>query len=192
MSALALVMLLLVPTAASAHTGAGPTHGLLHGLTHPLFGMDHLLAMVAVGLWAAQRGGRAVWALPAAFVATMVVGGVLGAAGVGLPGVEAGILLSVLVLGALVAAAARLPIPTSVAAVALFALFHGHAHGAEMPHSTSGLFYGIGFVVATALLHATGIAVVVALQGARIERHPALVRLAGVSISVAGAALWLF
>ncbi len=188
---LVLGLLALLPTAAFAHTGVGPTHGLLHGFTHPLFGWDHLLAMFAVGLWAAQRGDRSVWLLPAVFVGTMVVGGLLGVVGVPVPGVEAGILASVLVLGGLIALAARFPLALGVAAVALFALFHGHAHGTEMPAAVSGVAYGLGFAAATALLHATGILVVLAAQATIGERRHTWLRIAGASISAAGLALWL-
>lgn len=184
-------LLALVPTAALAHTGVGPTHGFAHGFAHPLLGLDHLLAMVAVGLWGAQRGGRAVWALPAAFVGAMIVGGAIGVAGLPLPAVEAGIVASVLLLGAAIALAARPALPLAAAVVALFALFHGHAHGTEMPAAVSGVFYGAGFASATALLHAAGIAFVVGLRrvlGA--ERH-AWVRVAGAAIACAGIVLWV-
>ena len=160
---------LFAPTVAWAHTGVGPTDGLIHGLAHPVLGADHLLAMVAVGVWATQLGGRAILALPAAFVATMAIGAVAGAAGLGLPGVEAGILLSVLALGALAAAATRLPIVLAMAVVAIFALFHGHAHGTEMPATIAGWAYGMGFVTATAALHAAGIGLVLA---APLGRRP--------------------
>jgi urease accessory protein len=120
--------------------------------------------MVAVGLWAAQRGGRALWLVPLTFVSIMIVGGILGMGGVGIPYVEQGIAASVLVLGIFIAAAVRLPLAASMAIVGLFALFHGYAHGAEMPDSSSGLAYGIGFVVATASLHLSGIALGIAAQ----------------------------
>lgn len=149
---------LLLSTLAHAHTGHGSTSGFMHGFEHPMGGLDHLLAMVAVGLWAAQLGKRALWAVPATFVAVMTLGGIMGAAGVALPFVEQGILASVLVLGVLVATAARLPLAASMAIVGAFALMHGHAHGAEMPGSVSGLTYGLGFVLATAALHSVGIA----------------------------------
>ena len=161
---LVLGLLALLPTAAFAHTGVGPTHGLLHGFTHPLFGWDHLLAMIAVGIWAGQRGGKARWLLPLAFVGTMAVGATLGVLGTGLPGVEAGILASVLVLGVLIAASAELPLAAAAALVAAFALFHGHAHGSEMPLTHSGIAYGAGFCLATALLHGMGVALPVLLS----------------------------
>ncbi len=183
-------MLLLAATPLLAHTGVGPAHGFLHGVAHPLGGWDHLLAMVAVGLWAAQRGGRATWLLPLAFVLGMVAGGALGVGGVALPGVEAGIVLSVMLLGALVAAAARLPLAASLILVALLAVTHGHAHGSEMPASVSAASYALGFSAATALLHAAG--VFVALGMARLAgqaRANATVRIAGSAIGAAGVLL---
>ena len=130
----------------------------MHGFQHPLGGLDHLAAMVAVGLWAGIAGGRRVWVWPLAFVAMMVVGGLLGRAGVALPMVEPVIALSVVVLGVLVAATIRVPVALGAVIVAVFAIFHGHAHGAEAPE-TGWLGYAAGFVVATALLHAVGIAI---------------------------------
>ena len=172
--ALFLAAALLAPSVAQAHLGAGPTHGLTHGFAHPLTGLDHMAAMVAVGLWAAQRGGRALWLVPLTFVSVMAVGGVLGVTGVPLPLVEPGILASVLVLGVLVAAAVRLPLVASAALVGVFALLHGHAHGTEMPATAAGLAYGAGFVAATALLHAVGIGfglLASRLAGARLVRY---------------------
>ena len=148
---------ILTPTIAFAHTGIGPTVGFSHGFLHPITGLDHVLAMVMVGMFAAQLGGRALWLVPAAFVAVMAAGGALGVAGYPLPFVEIGIALSVVTLGALVAFGVRLPTAVAMAVVALFAIFHGHAHGSEMPETAAGLTYGLGFVVATALLHMAGI-----------------------------------
>ncbi|MBV9066587.1 MAG: HupE/UreJ family protein, partial [Methylobacteriaceae bacterium] len=147
----------LVPSAAFAHVGLGDTSGIAHGFMHPLSGADHVLAMVAVGLFAARLGGRALWLVPLSFVAMMVFGGVLGIAGVDLPYVEIAIGLSVVVLGLVVAAQVNPPLAIAMAVVGSFAIFHGHAHGAEMPETASGLAYGAGFVIATALLHAIGI-----------------------------------
>ena len=127
------------------------------GLVHPLGGLDHILAMLAVGLWVAQLGGRARWMAPATFIGVMTLGGALGLAHVSLPFVEQGILLSVLVLGVLIAAAVRLPLVASAAIVGLFALCHGFAHGAEMPDTAAGFTYGAGFALATALLHGSGL-----------------------------------
>ncbi len=168
--------LLSVPLLAQAHVGVGQTSGIFNGLTHPAAGFDHIAAMVAVGLWAAQLGGTAVWIVPLSFVTAMTMGGALGAAGISIPFVEPGIAASVLVLGLLIAAAVRLPLFISGVLVGLFAVFHGHAHGAEMPETVSGLAYGIGFVLATGLLHSGGIGLGL-LARKRAGSH--LVRLAG-------------
>lgn len=147
----------VLPSAAFAHTGAGDASGFLHGLEHPVSGLDHLCAMVAVGLWAAQMNGRALWLLPLTFVAAMVLGGLLGMSAIAVPFIETGIILSLLVLGLLIAAAVRLPLLIGAMVAGTFALFHGYAHGAEMPQAVSGLGYALGFVLATAALHASGI-----------------------------------
>jgi urease accessory protein len=142
---------------AQAHPGHNFS-GFDAGLAHPLHGIDHILAMVAVGLWAVQLGGRALWLVPAAFVSVMTLGGALGMAGISLPGVEVGIAASVLILGLLTMLAVRLPLGASMAIAGLFALCHGFAHGAEMPVSSAGLDYALGFILATAFLHAAGLA----------------------------------
>ena len=147
----------LAPTLAFAHTGVGSVAGFAAGFVHPLGGIDHLVVMIAVGIYAAQLGGRALWAVPASFVALMAVGGALGAAGIGLPFVEIMIALSIVALGIVIAFRIDMPIVAAAALVGAFAIFHGHAHGAEMPETASGLGYGIGFVVATTMLHAVGI-----------------------------------
>lgn len=174
---------LLVSTSALAHTGVGSTTGFSAGFTHPIGGMDHLLAMIAVGLWAAQMGSRAVWAVPSAFVSVMVVGGALGISGIHIPYIEAGILVSLLVLGILIALAWRLSLVVSMLLVGLFALFHGHAHGAEMPMVLEGISYSGGFALATALLHLAGIGLGVVLQKWSAEK---VTRFAGVAITVSG------
>jgi urease accessory protein len=179
--------LLLVPTLAQAHPGHDVT-GFSHGFAHPLGGLDHLLAMLAVGLWAAQMGGRARWAVPATFVTVMSLGGMLGMMGLHLPMVESGIAASVLVLGLLIALSARLPLAAAMPLVGLFALFHGYAHGAEMPASVSGFEYAAGFVLATAGLHAAGIALGMGIQ--RVTSAP-LVRFAGAAIAITGVVLAL-
>jgi urease accessory protein len=179
---------LLAAVPAFAHVGAGPTSGFGNGLLHPIGGIDHLCAMIAVGLWAAQQGKRALWAVPLAFMSMMALGGALGMAGFSLPFVEQGIAASVLVLGVLIAAAARLPLAAGVLLVAAFAVFHGHAHGAEMPRTVSGLAYGAGFIAATALLHAGGIALGLSLK--KLDK-PRGLRLAGAAIAMCGVALFL-
>lgn len=153
----AAVVLAFSASVAEAHTGVGSTMGFGHGFGHPFSGLDHILAMVAVGLFAANLGGRALWLVPASFVAMMAVGGALGIAGLEVPFVELGIALSVIVLGAAVALSWNVPVAAAMALVGFFAIFHGHAHGAEMPTDASGLAYAVGFMLATALLHAIGI-----------------------------------
>lgn len=148
---------LLSPTLAYAHTGVGDAHGFMHGFAHPIGGTDHVLAMVAVGMFAATLGGRAIWVVPASFVAMMAVGGLLGMQGIELPFVEIAIALSVIVLGLAVAFRITLPVVAAMALVGVFAVFHGHAHGAEAPADASGLAYALGFMLATALLHAGGV-----------------------------------
>ncbi len=155
----AFVMLLVWPLAAWAHIQSGQAGGFVSGLSHPISGLDHVLAMVAVGLWGAQLGMPAIWVLPVAFPMMMAVGGMLGLIGVPLPGVEIGIALSALVLGALVLAGIRLPLLASVLVVAFFALFHGHAHGTELEPGQNAMLYSLGFVIVTGLLHAVGIGI---------------------------------
>lgn len=145
-----------IPLQAFAHTGHGAASGLLHGFVHPVAGLDHLLAMVLVGMLGFQLGGRALFALPVSFVALMAAGGALGMAGVNILFVETGIALSIIVFGLAIAFRAKAPVLAAMALTGLFAVFHGHAHGAEMPADASGFAYGLGFVLATALLHAAG------------------------------------
>jgi urease accessory protein len=146
------------PTLAHAHVGVGATTGFLTGLLH-LSGLDHIIAMIAVGLWGAQLGAPAIWMLPVTFPVVMAFGGLLGLIGVPLPSVEIGIALSGVLLGAAVMTESRPPLWVAAALVALFAIYHGHSHGAELPPETSALTYSIGFVIATGLLHASGIGV---------------------------------
>jgi urease accessory protein len=161
----AIAIVLWMPRIASAHTGIGDVTGFWHGLEHPLGGLDHMLAMVAVGLWAAQIGGKALWMVPGAFVLSMAGSSVVGHFGLPLPGVEQGILASDLILGLLLLFAARLPLAASTGIVALLAIVHGYAHGAEMPSTASGLAYGFGFVLSTASLHLAGIGIGLAIVG---------------------------
>jgi len=182
-----LFLLLLVPGIAHAHAGTGVAGSWAHGLLHPLAGLDHLCAMVAVGLWAVQTGGRALWLLPLTFVGVMALGSLLGM--VALPpvaGVETGILMSLLVPGVLIAAAIRLPLAASLALVASFALFHGYAHGAEMPPDASGLRYALGFMLTTAALHLSGIGMARWLDGTAHR-----MRLAGAAIAAFGGVFYL-
>jgi urease accessory protein len=176
----AVAALTLLPTLAHAHPGHDAA-GFAQGFAHPLLGLDHILAMLAVGLWAVQLGGRALWIVPASFVGAMVLGGALGSSGFALPFVEQSILASVLILGVLIAAAARLPLAASAVIVGAFSIFHGFAHGAEMPGAGSAVTYGLGFVAATALLHAAGIA---AGLMTRQLAHGQWIRVAGGAIAM--------
>jgi len=178
----------LLPAALFAHTRGGEAAGLLAGLSHPVSGLDHVLAMVAVGLWGAQLGPPAVWLLPVAFPMVMALGGTLGLVGVHLPGVEIGIALSAIGLGAAVLFEAKPKLGVAAALVGFFAIFHGHAHGTELPQGANGLLYSIGFVVATGLLHLAGIGI------GTIHRWPAgrtALRWTGALVALAGLAfLW--
>ena len=168
---------------ALAHVDAGQSTGFLTGLLHPVSGLDHVLAMVAVGLWGAQLGAPAIWLLPVTFPIAMALGGFLGLVGIPLPGVEVGIAASAILLGAALLTERRFPLYAAAALVGFFAIFHGHAHGTELPPGESGLLYSLGFVVATGCLHAIGIAIGV------IHRWPAgrvALRVAGGGVGVAG------
>ena len=148
-----------LPAAAFAHPQVGSATGFLTGFLHPISGLDHIIAMVAVGLWGAQLGAPAIWMLPVTFPIVMAFGGFLGLIAVPIPGVEIGIALSGILLGAAVMTESRPPLWIAAALIAAFAICHGHAHGAELPAGTSGLTYSIGFVVATGILHALGIGI---------------------------------
>lgn len=152
----AVLAALLLTGTAQAHTLGAHGAGFTAGMTHPFIGLDHLLAMVAVGIWAAQLGGSATWRIPLAFMAMMALGSALALGGMTFPAVETGIASSVLVLGLFIAVAARFPLMTGMLLVGVFALFHGHAHGQELPQAASVLLYSAGFLLATGLLHATG------------------------------------
>jgi urease accessory protein len=178
-----------VPAAAYAHPAIGEAAGFTHGFAHPMTGLDHILAMVMVGVLAFQLGGRATWLLPATFVLVMAGGGALGMAGVNVPFVEIGIALSVVVLGAVVALNIKAPVAAAMAVVGLFAIFHGHAHGAEMPENAAGLTYAAGFMLATAILHMAGLALGFAI-GRGGERTGGLAtRVAGGFATIAGVGL---
>lgn len=163
---LALALVALSPTLAFAHTGIGHGAGFFHGLQHPVGGLDHILAMLAVGVFAAVLGGLALWLVPLSFVAMMIVGFALGSAQFGMPFVELGIALSSVVIGAAAATGRPMPIIAAMGLVGVFAVFHGHAHGSEMPADTSGMTYAAGFIIATALLHLAGIAATLAVSKA--------------------------
>lgn len=173
---------LAAPSIAQAHPGLH-MHGFGDGLAHPLTGLDHLLAMVAVGFWAATLGGGARWLVPAAFVSVMMLGALAGVAGLQLPNVEYAIAASVVALGLLVAFDVSVPAPAAAALVGLFAAFHGFAHGAEAPVGQSFLLFGAGFAIMTAILHAVGL-------GLGALRFSGAVRRIG-GLAVAGAGVWL-
>ena len=185
---LLLAILFLYVARLEAHVQEGQAAGFITGLLHPISGLDHVLAMIAVGLWGAQLGQPAVWLLPVTFPMVMAFGGFLGLVGIPLPGVEAGVALSALLLGLMVAREAKPPVVVAAMLVGFFAVFHGHAHGTELPPGQSGLMYSIGFVTATGCLHGVGIAI-----GA-IHRWPAgrtALRVAGAAVALAGIAfIW--
>lgn len=174
----------LMPILALAHTGQGDIGGgFLAGVLHPVTGLDHVVAMVAVGLWGAQLGKPAIWVLPVIFPLVMALGGVVGALGLGLPAIEIGIALSAIVLGLMVLLAARPPVWVAGILVGIFAIFHGYAHGAELPPSANLFYYAIGFVIATGALHLVGIVIGTVIRwpaGARV------VRAGGAAIAGAG------
>jgi urease accessory protein len=182
---LSAMLLLAASIPAYAHVGIGTTSSFTAGFMHPFSGLDHMTVMIAVGLWSALKGGKAILAWPAAFVGVMLVGGVLGMLHMPLPFVEPGILASVVALGLLVALAVDLPVSAGVAIIGLFALFHGHAHGTEVPENAGGLDYMAGFAIATALLHATGIAAGLGLG----IRFRGLARAAGAACAAVGVGL---
>jgi len=182
------LILLASVSPALAHPGYGTT-GFVHGFAHPLGGLDHILAMVAVGLYAAMLGGRALWRVPATFVSVMAFGGVLGVAGYPLPYTEIGIAVSVIVPGLAVAFRISVPALAAMVLVGVFALFHGHAHGSEMPQDMSGYEYAAGFMLATALLHCAGIGLGLA-AGRLAERGGwRVAQAAGGGMALAGVAL---
>jgi urease accessory protein len=167
----------------------GLEHGLAAGFIHPLLGLDHLLAMFAVGLLAAQLGGRAIWLLPASFLGAMLVGGGLGMSGLGLPGMEIGIALSVVALGVALAVGRKYPLVAAALIVGLFGITHGHSHGTELPAMAAPVLYGLGFVAATFGLHLTGLGL--GLMFLHWQRDKFILRVSGAAISLAGLAiLW--
>ena len=187
----ALTIAALASTSVLAHPGhpeslmsASMSFGA--GFSHPFSGVDHLLAMLAVGLWAAQNKRSAMWVLPLAFPLMMVVGALLAFSGMSIPAAESGIAASVAVLGLLIAFAVRMPLWASTVVVSLFAVFHGYAHGSELPHGSSAALYGIGFVLATALLHAAGLGLGLFAGKQMADK---MVRVDGIGIAAVGAYL---
>lgn len=181
-AAAVLVLCMAVPVA-QAHPGHDAGFG--SGIAHPFLGLDHLLAMVAVGLWAAQLGGRSFWIVPGAFVATLAAGAALAFACVAIPAVESGVSVSLLVLGVLVTLAIRLPVAVGSAIVAALAIFHGYAHGGELPQAASPYWFAGGFVLATIFLQALGMIAGVLWRG----RHAWRMRAAGLSVLGGGLGL---
>jgi urease accessory protein len=181
--ALAMLALSFTGQVAQAHVVAGEAVGFLSGVKHPISGLDHVVAMVSVGLWGAQLGAPAIWLLPVLFPLIMAMGGFLGLIGVPLPGTEIGIALSGIVLGAAVLLAWRPPMLVAALLVGLFGLYHGHAHGAELPPGQDALLYSLGFVLATGFLHLTGIAIGLVHRWQWGER---LLRFAGAGVSACG------
>jgi urease accessory protein len=171
---------------AEAHTGTGSIAGFLAGFAHPVSGLDHLLAMAAVGIWGAFLGRPLIWALPIAFPLMMVVGGVAGIVGLPLPMIELGVGLSVVALGLAIAWAWRAAIPAAILIVAVFAVFHGYAHGAELPQAADPAAYSAGFVICTGLIHLAGIAF--GLLG-KLAHGTRILRGAGAAIAAAG--VWI-
>ena len=183
---LSAMFMLAAVSGAEAHGGVGAVSGTVAGFIHPIGGLDHVLAMIAVGMLAAQQGGKALWSIPLTFVAMMLVGGSVGVAGVAVPFVEQGILGSIIILGFVVALGRAMSIPLAMAMVGVFALFHGHAHGTEMPMDASGILYGLGFALATVLLHILGVGAAVSVQKFVRQTAPVWVRVGGGAIATVG------
>lgn len=175
--------ILLTPAIAQAHE-AGHAGGFISGLSHPVLGLDHLLAMLSVGILSAQMGGRAIWSVPSAFVGVMLIGGLMGMYGLPFFSVELGIAVSVLVLGIALAAEKKMPTALAMLAVGFFALFHGHAHGTEMPEIASPALYALGFISGTAAIHAAG--VLVGVIAKTYPSGPHLLRYIGAGIAGIG------
>jgi len=182
-AATTLLALVISSAPVHAHVQTGEASGFLTGLRHPVSGLDHAVAMIAVGLWGAQLGAPALWLLPVTFPMVMALGGVIGLLGVPLPGIEVGIAASAVLLGLVVMFALRPPLAVAVALVAVFAIFHGHAHGTELPPGQSALLYSMGFVVATGCLHGVGVAIGVIH---RWRWGQTLLRAAGAVVALAG------
>jgi len=184
---LVLVSLVLGASPALAHVGHGTTASFAAGIAHPLSGLDHIAVMLVVGLWAALKGGRVLWAWPAAFVGVMLVGGALGIVRMPVPFVEPGILASVVALGLLVALAVDLPVWTGAMVVVVFGVFHGHAHGTEVAENLAGIEYMVAVALATATLHALGISFALLMNSMHTR---AVIRIAGAACMLNGAGLW--
>ncbi|MEN8135573.1 MAG: HupE/UreJ family protein [Thermodesulfobacteriota bacterium] len=178
-----MLAVILAPNLVLAHTGGGEG-GFLAGLTHPVLGFDHFLAMLSVGILSSQMGGRAIWSVPATFVSVMAIGAFIGLKAIGLPGVEYGIALSVLILGFALAMEKKLPAVWAMVGVGFFAIFHGHAHGTEMPTIVKPIIYAGGFLLGTAALHVTG--VLIGVFSDKTSKGAAILRYVGAGISGVG------
>lgn len=179
------LFLTAIPTAAYAHDGTNlPLGGFLSGMVHPVLGYDHLLAMLSVGILSAQIGGRAIWTVPATFVGVMALGGLLGLINIGLTAIELGIAVSLVILGLVIAAERKLAIWVAMIGVGFFAIFHGYAHGAEMPETAQPILYALGFLLGTALIHVAG--VVIGDISRHYERGKVALRVGGALISLVG------
>lgn len=179
----ALLLIVFFPGFANAHTFKGET-GFVSGLFHPVMGFDHLLAMLCVGIVSAQIGGRSIWTVPLTFVSVMALGGFLGMQNIGIPGVEYGIALSVLILGLAVARGKKIHPIIAHVGVAFFAIFHGHAHGAEMPAMASPFIFSLGFLLGTAAIHLCGVGV--GIVSSKIKNGPEFLRYVGAGIAGIG------
>lgn len=184
-SAVLSVLFIVAASQVAAHTGEGINTGFASGFWHPIYGWDHVVAMVAVGLWGAFLGAPAIWILPVVFPLVMALGGALGVAGVPIPMIETGIALSGVVLGLLIAFAVKAPIWVAAVIVGVFAIFHGHAHGTELPEAANPIAYAVGFVIATGLLHLFGIVFGTLMAS---EAGKWAVRAGGALIALVGAA----
>jgi urease accessory protein len=180
------LLLIAIPTAAFAHPGHGDAFGFVTGFMHPFGGLDHVLAMVAVGVFAFVLGGRALWLVPLSFIGMMAVGFLLGVGGANLPFVELGVALSSIVIGGVAALGRPMPVAAAMGLVGAFAIFHGFAHGAEMPANAGGLEFVLGFVSATALLHLAGIAAALATTRLAGKHGQRLAQLAGAAFVLGG------
>lgn len=179
-------LLAFLPTAVHAHTILGSTSGFVHGFFHPLSGIDHILAFLMVGVFAWQLGGRAIWLVPATFIAVLALGASLGMAGINLPLVETGIAYSVIILGAIIALGIKAPIMAAAGLAGLFAIFHGYAHGAEMPQSAGALTYAAGFMLASAALNIAGISLGYTIGRVSERFGPSTMRVSGCAAAVVG------
>jgi len=173
-----LAFTLVCSSMAYAHSVEG--NGFVSGLSHPVLGLDHLLAMLGVGMVSTQMGGRAIWTVPMAFVVGMLAGGILGITGTDLPLVEWGIALSVVIIGVVLAVARKIPVEICMTAVVFFAIFHGHAHGVEMPSAQNPVLFATGFVLGTSLIHIVGIFIAMIME--RLPKGPVLLRFSGLAM----------